>query len=174
MLAALSLSTAAALADAGEWTLDAGPGFRGLWVGGFRAGAGVELGATRGLDEAWSWRAAVAAARLGEDDREPAGSLSLTAASLGAIYAVDTLRAIPFAEVGLDAALFVDHGAATAVTFFGGHAGAGVAYHLSPRWQAILAARLTVLPLNRAGTEAETSLLLAADLRLGYRLPLLR
>jgi hypothetical protein len=153
--AAGSLDAALARAD-GRWTAGGGFGLEG------RYGLTDAFAARAELDGSWHPTSA--------DGGRPGGTVRVGGLTAGLGWALDVLRFVPFAELGL--ALQALGGAvAERRVDLGLEAGAGLEYLLDRRWSLGLALRARWLPVRLAGDDGAfggTPACLRAALRLGY------
>jgi hypothetical protein len=148
----------------GERQVSLGLGFALAADGGARPGMQAGLEGALGLSDAW-------AARLGADCSFHPGSASeprrrFTTATLGATYALDVVRVVPFADVGLTFADLRTSGADSRQRL-GPQVGIGAEYLLSRHWSLAALARFEYLGLRLAGASEPRPLRLLAGIRMG-------
>jgi len=156
--------TTAARASEGEWLVAGGAGAAWLRQGGaWHPGGVLGLEGQYGVTDAWLLRATLDGSwHASSGDTRPRA----LGGSAGITYAVDVLRVIPFAELGVAVA---DLGgvAGGARTDLGVDVGVGAEYLLTRRWSLSLAVRARALPLGLRGDAAGTPARVGFMLRLG-------
>jgi hypothetical protein len=160
---ALLVPNAASALDEEGWQLALTGDFAYLHAAG-RTGGGLggRLEARYGVTDAWSVWGALASSFHPIDD----GTMRASTGSLGATFALDVLRVVPFAELGLSFADVDLGGAGTgAQRGLGGELALGAEYLLDPRWSLAAVARYQYFPVQLAGTARPG--LFTVGLRLG-------
>jgi opacity protein-like surface antigen len=127
------------------------------------AGMQASFEATMGLSDAWAGRAAVS------NSWQPApssvGPRYVTAVSLGATYALDAVRWVPFLDLGVSLADLRGNGSSS--QRLGPQVGLGVEYQLSRRWTLAALARFDYLALRLRGPTGGHPWWACAGIRLG-------
>jgi opacity protein-like surface antigen len=140
-------STAGATEDA--WQFGLGGGYALALVDDQDAhGAALAADLSFGISEAWSARASGALSLHGGSGQE--GAARASGLGLGATYAVDVVRWVPFLELGVAALSWRE--ATRQRTHLGFGLGLGAEYLISPRWACALLLRYQQLPLHVSGS----------------------
>jgi hypothetical protein len=170
-LGAALLSGGRVQAAEGELLLAAGGAYAGARADGRWAHGGqLQVEGQYGLDDAWSVRAGLELGLHGTeaDGVRPGGRARRTAVAAGVVYALDVLRVVPYAQLGL-AVQNLGGAVSDARTDGGFDLALGADYLIDRRWALGLVLRAQLFPLPLGGERGHfggTPSVLAAGLRL--------